>query len=310
MSKIRVVLSGLYFPVAILRYFEKAFRNHPDVELITVGVGTGTWIPWNSGMDLPEKYATLPNISFPKHLWNVGRMPANGLYTNPLLQDIDLWVQCDAGFSFSSRPPARVVAHIATDPHVLPYDGVRQLTDYFFNMQSFYSSPGDLVFPYAASKYDHYPMPELQASPTADVAIIGLNYPVRNSLANRLRRMGITVHHTLGLGMDEYREANNSAKVMVSWSSKNDLIARVFEAGAMKVPLVTNYVPALQKHFEDNVDMLMFFDENRAVELISSILENPSFGKSLAENMHEKVKASHYYDHRVDFILEKTGMYG
>lgn len=307
MGKKRVVLSGLFFPVAILRYFEKALQEHPDVDLTTVGVYTDSWIPWNGGMELPEKYARSPDIPLAKMMWNTRSMNPNFLFSNPDLQDIDLWIQCDAGFFFNERPPAKHVVHIATDPHVLDYKQQRGLSDKFFNMQDFYKSPGDIYLPYAGCKSFHY-IPEAERiaweERSFDVAIVGLNYPNRQRLADRLRVNGLSVKHLLGLGMDEYREAHRDARVCVSWSSLNDLIARVFEAGLFGMPLVTNRVPDLDKHFVPDKDMLVFDTMEGAIRDVERVLAgNHTLDVS---GFSDKILERHLYRHRVDQILNEV----
>ena len=172
-------------------------------------------------MNLPDKYAISPDVPLNENLWRIGKMTAASFHANPELEDIDLWIQCDAGFYFSDRPPAKKVAHIATDPHVLDYSAQRGLSDWFFNMQDFYSRPGDLYLPYAASKYHHY---QEEREKEYDVCLVGLNYNSRTQLVNMLKARGISAHYTIGLGMDEYREAYNKSRVAFSWSSMYDRV--------------------------------------------------------------------------------------
>ena len=305
MNKKRVVLSGLFYPVAILRYFEAALRARPDVELITVGPYTGTWIPWGGSMNLPEKYAISPTIPLHKHMVQAGSVSAGFLSEQELLDDVDLWIQCDAGWYFNTRPPAKHVVHIATDPHVLDYSRQRVLSDKFFNMQKFYSKPGDIYLPYAASRYHHYPV---DAEKEYDVCIVGLQYTNRNRLVDVLRSQGISVFYTLGLGPDEYREAYSKARVGVSWSSLSDLIARVFEVGAMGLPLVTNRVPDLPLHFIEDFDYLGFDTVHEAVEKIKLLLDVDIVSKVNSDSLLNKVFMHHTYDNRIQQIFEEVGL--
>ena len=307
-SKKRVVLSGLFYPVAIMRYFESALENRDDVELITVGPYTENWIPWAGGMTLPEKYAKSPTIPMAKHMCGVGSANPNFLFTNPDMQDIDLWIQCDAGFYFTGKLPAKKQVHIATDPHVLHYDQQRVFADHFFNMQKFYIEtkglPSDIYLPYCASKYHHY---KEDVEPEYDVCLVGLQYQNRNELVAALRREGISVHYTLGLGMDEYRTAYSKSRVAISWSSLQDLIARVYEAGMMGLPLVSNVVPDLKEHF-DSRDLLTFTDVGSAVSQVKWCLENMEEANKMGNEMKEKVYAHHTYDHRIEQIFDVVGL--
>lgn len=304
MSKYRVALSGLFYPVAILRYFESALQHRDDVELITIGPYNGSWIPWAGGMYLPEKYALPPTIPL-SMTFSERAIPSGMLFSHELLQDIDLWIQCDAGWFFGTRPPAKHVVHIATDPHVLDYSRQRGISDLMFNMQKVYSKPGDIYLPYCASRYHHYQMPEVAKE--YDVCLVGLQYPNRTSLVSVLRDGGISVHYELGLGPDEYRLAYSKSRVAISWSSLDDLIARVFEAGAMGLPLVTNRVPDLPLHFYENAEFLGFTTIEEAVSKVKVALSNPN-APIMARNLSEEVLKKHTYDHRIEQIFEAVGL--
>ena len=152
----RIAISSIWYPVSISRYFLSALEHRDDVELIGIGPYTDSWIPWNGGMNLPDKYAVPPTIPLAKHLSNIRSMSTTFLKEHKELQDIDVWIQADSNFFFRERPPCKTNVHIAIDPHVLDYSEQRKHADYFFNMQNAYSQPGDLWLPYCASKYHHY----------------------------------------------------------------------------------------------------------------------------------------------------------
>ena len=62
MGRLKVLCLSIWYPLTMSRYFEKALRHRDDVELLTCGPYTGSWIPWLGGMSLPEKYAIAPDI--------------------------------------------------------------------------------------------------------------------------------------------------------------------------------------------------------------------------------------------------------
>lgn len=302
----RIALSTIFYPVSISRYFEAALQHRPDVELVTIGPFTDSWIPWGaSGMNLPEKYALPPTIPLSKNLWSVRSMNPDFLFKDDRLKDIDVWIQCDSNFYFQGRVPGEINVHIAVDPHVLDYSQQRVFADYFFNMQKFYSKPGDIYLPYCASKYHHYPM---DVEKEYDVCLVGLQYAQRNELMAALRREGLKVFYTLGLGPDEYREAYNKSRVAVSWSSMQDLIARVFEAGAMDLPLVCNRVPDLPLHFDHGTDHWSFETVGEAVEYVKWYLEHPYEAGVMADLLNKKVMANHTYTHRIQQIFDTIGI--
>lgn len=301
MKKIKVVLSGIFYPMAILRYFERAFQRREDVELITVGPYTGTYIPWDGGMNLPPKYAKSPDYDMPSNMAGLsGKLvaPSAG-------NDIDLWVQVDAGFYFRERPKAEIVAHVATDPHVLDYSRQRELCDYFFNMQKVYSQEGDIYLPYAADPEWHAPM---NIEKEWDACLIGLRYSTRTALVFALRDRGLKVYYDNGPVFKEYQIAYNKSRVALSWSSKQDLIARVFEGMCMKLPVVCNRVPDLDEHFIEGRHYFGFDSLVDAIEMVVDLQKEEKVAEEVATNAHELVMAEHLYDHRVQQILETVGL--
>lgn len=303
-KKLNVVLSGIYFPVAIMRYFENALRRRDDVNLKTLGPYSGTFIPWSGGMNLPPKYAHEPNYALPLS-WSsnqgIFKVPDNVFGVEP-----DLWIQCDAGWWVRDRPPAKIVAHIATDPHVLNYDQQRGNCDYFFNMQKVYSKPGDIYLPYAADPEWHAPMPNVEKE--YDACLIGLQYMERTKWVDALRADGLKVYYDNGPAFREYRMLYNKSKVALSWSSKQDLIARVFEGMCMGLPVVCNYVPDLKAHFKDGEHYYGFTSVSDAVGTVKRLLAFPEDINKVSHQAHDLVMEKHLYDHRVQQILETAGL--
>jgi len=299
---IRVALVGIYYPMAMLRYFERALERRDDVELITVGPYTGNWIPWNGGMQLQPKYAKIPNVSLPQSMIRQKSMPAQMLGQYDI--DVDLWLEVDAGFFLDPRPSSGIVAHVATDPHALNYDRQRQLADYFFCMQTPYMKEGDIHLPYAYDPEVHYPEDIAQS---IDVCMIGLHYENRTNLVNRLVDRGLTVHYSIGAIFDEYRRYYNRSRVGINWSSLQDLNARVFELAAMGIPAVQNTVPDMSKFFTAGEHYFNFTTLDEAVEQVMYAIKNPDDAERVAMAALKAVKP-HTWDARIQTILETVGL--
>jgi spore maturation protein CgeB len=308
MNKTKVVLSGIWYPVSIMKYFYYALKAREDIELITVGPFTGRFIPWNGGMNLPEKYSLKPDIALSSHFSSSRGTSPRFLDGHELLEDVGLWIQADSTWFFNEKPKADVVVGIGIDPHVINYDDHRQIADEFYNMQKEYSKQGDIYLPYCASEHFHYPGDIEWDWREYDVALVGLQYENRTELINELKKSGMKVFYGLGYGMDEYREIYHNARVAVSWSSQRDLIARVFEAGAMDIPLVCNMVPDLPSHFVEDEHYLGFGTVSEAVSKVKWLLERPEEAESISYNMNRKVYNQHLYKHRINQILEMCGL--
>lgn len=301
-NKIKVVVSGLFYPVTMMQYFINALKRRKDIELITCGSFTNNWIPWNNGMYLPTKYVYTPTIPLP--------YPPSPR-TDPMVLEHqipwnpDLWIQVDAGFHFSRRPKATHSVVIATDPHVLSpqYEECRAYADIFFNMQKFYMKPTDVYLPYAYDSVLHTKLPNIEKK--VDACLIGLHYPQRNQLVQALRQENVGVYYENGEAYEEFQWRYNQSRVALNWSTLEDLNARTFEAMGMQIPLVTNRVPDLKEFFKEDVHYLGFGNVPEAVEKVKFFLANPDKAKQFADSAYAVVSSGHTYDDRIQTILEK-----
>lgn len=294
----RVVLSGIFYPMAILRYFEAALRRRTDTELFMVGPYTGAWIPWNSGMHLPAKYAGAPDLPLPGSSANQPA-PIEFVESRPPWTP-DVWLQIDAGFHLTGRPRQGKNVIVATDPHVLNYDAQRGLADTFYCMQTPYMKPGDQYLPYAYDPLWHAPEEQPR---TYDACLIGLHYPQRDALVNALRARGVNVYYDIGPCFDEARALYNQAPIGLNWSSLQDLTARVFELLGMRRLAVVNRVPDLARFFAEDADLLAFSTLEEAVEKVTYALAHPDEAEAIAERGHQTVEP-HTWDARVSQMLE------
>lgn len=294
----RVVLSGLFYPMAILRFFEAALKRRADIELFTVGPYSGTWIPWNSGMNLLPKYAKQPDLSSP-FVGQALAMPVN-FVEKQLPWQPDLWLQVDAGWHLRGKPQHGKNVIVGTDPHCLDYSYQRTLADTFYCMQECYSKPGDEYLPYAYDPEAHYPEEQPR---NFDAVLLGLHYENRDRLVKELRRRGVNVLYDLGPVFDERRALECQAPISLAWSSRDDLIARVFEGLAMGRLVVTNRVPDLGKFFTEDEHLVAFSSLGEAVEKILWYLGNPDELQAVARAGREAVEP-HTWDDRVNQIIE------
>lgn len=291
----RIVLSGIFYPLAMLRYFEAALNRRDDIELFTVGTYTGAWIPWNGGMNLPVKYARTPDLALPK-MQNF--VPVDYI-EKQLPWQPDLWLQIDAGFHFKGKPAKGKNVIVGTDPHVLDYNEQRGYADTFYCMQTPYMKSGDEWLPYAYDPEWHRPEEQPQ---NFDVCLIGLHYEQRNQLVRALRESGVTVYYDTGPVYDEARALYNQAPIGLNWSSAKDLTARVFELTAMKRLAVVNRVPDLGRFFTDDEDLYAFRDLDDALFAVTHFINNPDEAQEIAECGYQAVKP-HTWDARIEQVI-------
>ena len=307
----RVVVSYLGYPLTMATWFIRALQRRKDVELIRVAPFTGTWIPWSKpgqdprlGMNLPQKYVEQPEIALPQSMANMHMHPE--MLRDRLPKDIDLWIQIDAGWHFSVRPPAKCSILIETDPHVLKpwYQLPKSYSDFTFCMKSYYMEKDEIFLPYAHDPTVHYPM---NLEKEYDVCLVGLLYPQRAALIDKLRADGLSVFYDIGLIFDEYREVYNKSKIALSWSTLQDLPARVWEGMAMGLPVVTNRVPDLKHFFHEEIDYLGFDDLSEGENQILRLAEDKYLRDILSEHALRHV-SSYTYDARIQSILDIAGL--
>jgi hypothetical protein len=305
-SKIKVVLSALWYPFCIASYFRRAMERREDLDIFVVGASTGQSIPWAGGLQIPMKYENKVDLPLPSNMNNPTWENVEQLL--PWKPDLSLTI--DAGWFYSTKPSC-LSAHVATDPHVLQYDRQRTLCDLFYNMQYSYLKDNDRLLPYAFDPSCHYPSPNYineNKEREYDCCMVGLHYQHRDEWVARLIAEGITVNYRIGDIYDEYREENNKAKIGLIWSSRQDVIARVFEVMAMRMIPVMNRLPGLDYlGFEDGRHYLGFSTIEEAVAQTKWAKDNPDFANQIANNAYQFVHEHNMtYDQRINQILKET----
>lgn len=304
-NKIKVVISGLIFPFTILGYFWRAFERRDDIDLFVTGPFSDDYIPWNYGMTLSRKYVKQPHYPLPLGAAK-SSLPASFVESR-LPWKPDLWLQIDAGWHFTTRPNANMVGHIQTDPHVLKqlYQQPKSYSDVVWCMQTPYIEPGEVYLPYGWDVEFHRP---LDTPKIHDACLVGLHYPQRDALVDRLRSRGLDVYYSIGEIYDQYQLRYNQSKIALSWSSKQDLPARVWESMAMGIPTVTNRVPDLTvNNLQEGKHFLGFDTLDEAEKQVMKLLVDEQLFSTIAENGRLAVESCSW-DNRVEQILGDCGL--
>ncbi|MCK4814141.1 glycosyltransferase family 1 protein, partial [bacterium] len=163
---------------------------------------------------------------------------------------------------------------------------------------------GDVYLPYAYDPTTHYYKEEAQEY---DVCMIGLHYPQRTELVNRLLSKNLRVFYSIGQIFDEYREMYNKSGVGINWSSRLDMNARVWELAAMCIPAVQNTVPDMRTFFVPGEHYLEFTDVNGAEKQVMTLLSDWDMAVEMANKAMRNVE-HHTYDARIQQILERVGL--
>ena len=318
MAKIKILLHSIWFPMAIAQYWRRALERRDDIELRTVGVGTGTWIPWEGGINVQQKYAFTPDYPLPS---SFSSPVADPEYVKTLLGDWkpDITLTIDASSRWSSKPQRDAFGFIytvGTDGHCLDYTDSRKYSDIFGNMHEQYAKAGDSILPYAYDPSCHY---KEDVEKKYDVAMVGVKYTHRTELCRQLQAEGISVYYNNGEIFDEYRTATCQAHIGINWSSQDDLNARAFELPAMGVITVTNRTTDMGLPRHGYFDYAYQFEganeadhEHKtgavmgAVEKVKYILANLPQAQKQADKLHELIQPE-TYDNRVAQVLRECG---
>jgi len=289
--------------VAMGRYLCDALRRRSDVDVWTAGPYTGRWLPWSGGMSLPMSYVYPPNMSLPLGV----RPEVNySLLEGRAPWQPDLWIEANAALFTQGRPKGRY-AVVGTDPHVLDYSAARAKADFFFCMQKPYMKPGDHWLPYAYDPTWHTPSAIPWTEREYDAALLGLQYPQRTQLVDRLRSRGHSVRYELGLAYGDAAKVYHNTRVGLNWSSMQDTTARAFELMAFGLPAVLNRVPDLMAMFTDGEHFVGFDNLDQAVAAVEMLLKDPERAKKMGEAARHAVEAN-TWDARVEQILKTVGL--
>jgi hypothetical protein len=256
-------------------------------------------------MNIPMKYVHPPTVPLPKQ--SIGISPSYNMVKSLLSNDLDLALCIDAGWHFCDKPKAKVVALVKTDPHAISdvhYSVPANYSDVVFNMQEIYRKDGEILLPYAYSPRIHF---SEDREKLYDACLIGLHYDTRSALVQRLRNRGLEVYYAIGAVYDQYREKYNQSKIALSWSSKQDIPARVFESWGMRLPLVTNRLPDLSLFANEGEHYLGFDTLDEAEQQVMTLLKDKKFRDGLAQRGYDNAKGQ-TWDARVQTILETVGL--
>jgi len=302
--KIRIAFIYIIYPFALARYMLEALYRRPDVEVWVAGPFSGRQIPWLGGMFLPKSYVRKPDLALPMS------QPPQVIYPH-LHSEIpwrpDIWIEANAGLATIGRPIEKYVV-IGTDPHVLNYSKAREEADIFFCMQKAYGHPGDLWLPYAYDPIWHSKTNIPWDAREYDISLVGLPYPNRRQLIERLRMKGLSVYLKNGPCYTDARDIYHSSRLGLNWSSRFDMNARVFELMGFGICQVMNRVPDLAELFIEDEHYIGFDTMEEAEAKILEILGKPHEAQQIAQNANELVQDIHTWDSRMEAVLSIAGV--
>ncbi len=300
--KIKVAFVSIFYPLFMGRYMLEALLRRSDTEVWTAGPFTGRWIPWRGGMNLKPHYHFTPNFPLaagqPPYQLNFKILEKNCPF------EPDIWINVSSTLETHHRPEAKY-AVIAADPHVLNYDKERAKADLFFNMQRPYMKPGDIWLPYGYDPIWHAQTTKPAKDRIYDAALLGLDYPSRNSLVTALQSKGMKVFYECGPCYEDARDIYHETIVGLNWSSLQDTTARVFEIMAFGIAPVLNRVPDLMEMFKEGEHFLGFSDLAEGVRQVERCIGDKEFAEALGVSARNAVEP-HSWDARMEAVLKEA----
>jgi hypothetical protein len=183
----------------------------------------------------------------------------------------------------------------------------------------FYSRAGLNRVELHQAAYDrmHFPLSSCYPEFDSDVAFLGSLYtPERRELHEFLSKGSWTYRQFGGQGFErgvwgrDFRKVIWKTKIIVSNNFRNDIHGywsdRIYLTLGCGGFFLTKYVPGLEKEFEFDKEIVVWRNLNELEEKIKYYQEHEAERRKIAEAGHEKVKANHYYRHRVSQFIEKV----
>lgn len=269
----KILLHYTHYPVSSGRYMTEAFKRLGH-EVYHEGPAAGSHV-W--GLTLPETAAHVPDPA------PDGWVP-------------DLAVLMDTAYQWH-HPTAPTFGYIV-DNHVRD---VRQpgIAHYFVAHRAVSIMPWreDMTWlPCAHDPVTFRPSPIPFEQRRYDVALIGVLYPQRWRLVERLRAAGLTVLAGTGLIYDGYAAAYHDARVSLCVSACGDVAQRVFETGALGCAVVSDACGDFAAL--DSQGVQVFRSDDEAVALCRAAQTRPDWAEAC-----QRWASAHTWDVRGEKIL-------
>lgn len=276
---------------------QRAFmRSGHDVK--TVGPTTGNEI-W--GMHVDDKYAWKADAWLGPY-----NIPADGLWDMNVLGvgsfgewQPDLIINADSAFALSGNAPCDVVLW-GVDNHVRDYK-LREWSMMFLahSWGQRMTEPNAFWLPCAYDPELHF---DKGVDRDIDVAIVGVPYPERVEITQKMSAAGLKVAACMGLLFEEYNDLYNRAKIALVKSIAGDLPQRTFENMAQGCCVLTDYTPDLMKlKFEPFNDVWIYNGVEDAVDAAQWLISSGDWRK-IAQSGAAQVKP-HTWDARAQQLI-------
>lgn len=212
----------------------------------------------------------------------------------------DLWIHADSAYILDPNEYDFPMVLWGVDNHVRDYTG----RDYalMFLAHSWgarMTEPNAFWLPCAYDPELHF---DKGGERDIDVAIVGIPYPERLEIVQKMAEAGLKVSAHVGLLFDEYNDLYNRAKIALVKSLAGDLPMRTFENMAQGCCVLTDFTPDLMKlRIEPYSDVWVYNGVEDAVDAAQWLINSGEW-RNVAEKGIEKVKP-HTWDSRAQQLI-------
>lgn len=289
----RILILAVHFEVTGARYIADAFaRLGHDVRHI--GPQARLKDAW--GVDVPEKY-----------IWKQSVL-VDGW-------EPDLIIIADTLMEYKDIPTVYLgipVIKWVQDNHVR-YVREAGVNHYFLAHYHGQEQPvtqsDETWLPCAADTTVFTPSPIPYAEREYDVCCIGVMYPRRVRLIERLKQEGFKVFAATGLVYEEYAKAYQNSRISLCVSAAGDLAQRVFETAAMGCTVLTDVLHDLTDPQTNKqlglAGFAVYQNEDNCVQMVYELLTSErGLAEYGAQNLQRIVRERHTWEHRCQVVTD------
>lgn len=142
-----------------------------------------------------------------------------------------------------------------------------------------------------------------------DVSFVGNIYGARINDIDYLKIQLANLHTFFGNAYQhDMNEIYNRSKIVLNFANKKELNYRVFEVLGSGGFLLNEYSKETFELFENNVDLVSFFDLDELIEKVYYYLERNSECEKISSSGHRKAEESHTIEARMKELLTKVNL--
>lgn len=291
---LKILVLAVHYEVTGARYITDALKRLKH-EVYHVGAPARLADAW--GVSVPGKYAWFSQI--PPNDW----LPDLVIIADTLTTHMDVPVLARNApiVVWTQDNHVRNVRHAAIDHYFLAhYHGQSQPV----------SHPDETWLPCAADIHAFTPSPIPWDKREYDVCLVGVMYPQRVKLIDRLRAEGFKVFAATGLVYGEYQQSYANSRISLCVSANGDLAQRFFETAAIGCTVLTDLTDDLSNDPATNAELglsgfAVYQNEDDCIHMVRDLLTvNPKTAAAGAKRLQLLVREFHTWEHRAQVVID------